>query len=120
MLRSLSIISLLAIGFGGDARASDGPPWREADDLPLPDGARSAVVVHGETPILAEPSVAGARRGTALLGVKLPVFGAKRGPGCAARWINVGPEAWICQDGLALDGAPPIDAVGTPAGSAPA
>jgi hypothetical protein len=68
------------------------------------------VVVRPETAILAEPSVGAARRGTALAGVKLPVFGAKRGPGCAARWINVGPDAWICQDGLALEGAAPIDA----------
>jgi hypothetical protein len=100
--------------------ASDGPPWRDVDDLPLPEGVRSAVVVRGETAILAEPSVAATRRGTALAGAKLPVFGAKRGPGCAARWINVGPEAWICQDGLAFDGAAPIDASAADLVTAPA
>src|SRR5437773_4649382 len=85
------------------AWGSDLPPWRDADDLPLADGVRSATVLRPETSIMAEPSVGGARRGTAEVGVKLPVFGAKRGVACAARWINVGPEAWICQDGLTLE-----------------
>jgi hypothetical protein len=117
----LLILEVSLTVFGArPSRASDVPPWRDVEDLPLAEGVRSAVVLRPETSILAEPSVAGARRGTALAGAKLPVFGAKRGPGCAARWINVGPEAWMCQDGLAFDADAPIDAVDSSSPSAPA
>ncbi len=102
---------VLAASLGLEVRASDLPPWRDDNDLPLADGVRSAVVDRPELPIVAEPSVSGARRGTAVAGAMLPVFGAKRGPGCAARWINVGPQAWICQDALTFDASPPIAAV---------
>jgi lipoprotein-anchoring transpeptidase ErfK/SrfK len=95
------------------ARASDLPPWRDADDLPLPDGVRSAVVLRPEEAIVQEPSITAARRGTALVGARLPVFGAKRGPGCAARWIGVGPDAWVCQDAVTLEGSAPIDPFAT-------
>ncbi len=87
--------------------ASDLPPWREADDLPLPEG-RSVMVQRSEVAIMAEPSASAARRGTALMGVKLPFFGAKRGDGCAARYLSVGPLAWICQDAVTFDAGPPI------------
>jgi hypothetical protein len=78
--------------------------------LPLPEGVLSAVVQRAEQSIVVEPIAGGPRRGTALPGAKLPVFGAKRGSGCAARWINVGPEAWMCQDALSFDASMPIDA----------
>lgn len=90
--------------------ASDLPPWRDPDDLPLPDPRGSVVVQRGEQSILAEPSAMATRRGTAKMGAGLPWFGAKRGSGCAARWINVGPLAWICQDVLAFDPRPPLEA----------
>jgi hypothetical protein len=118
--RTIVVGALVAAQPVGDLRGSDLPPWRDADDLPLPDGARSAVVERAETAILAEPSILAARRGTALAGVRLPVFGAKRGSGCAARWINVGPEAWICQDGLGFDANPPMNARATFGADAPA
>jgi lipoprotein-anchoring transpeptidase ErfK/SrfK len=86
---------------------SDLPPWREADDLPLPEGARSVVVQRPEQAIVAEPLVSAARRGTALAGARLPLFGAKRGAGCGARWISIGPQAWMCQDALTFDSSPP-------------
>lgn len=44
------------------------------------------------------------------MGARLPVFGAKRGPGCKGRWLNVGPLAWICQDAVTLSHEPPLDA----------
>jgi hypothetical protein len=44
------------------------------------------------------------------MGAGLPWFGAKRGSGCAARWITVGPLAWICQDVLTFDPRPPLAA----------
>jgi hypothetical protein len=88
--------------------ASDLPPWRDVDDLPIPAESPSVVVLRGEQSVLAEPSAMATRRGTAAMGAHLPWYGAKRGSGCAARWINVGPLAWICQDALAFDVAPPL------------
>ena len=93
---------------------SDLPPWRDVEDLPLPDPSGSVVVQRGEQSILAEPSASAARRGTAKMGAGLPWFGAKRGSGCAARWINIGPLAWICQDLIAFDPRPSL-AAGPPA-----
>jgi hypothetical protein len=102
---------------------SDLPPWRDAVDLPLPDSTGSVVVQRGEQSILDAPSASAKRRGTARMGAGLPWFGAKRGSGCAARWISVGPLAWICQDVLAFDPRPPIEAgqasEGTAAGGLP-
>jgi len=90
-----------------ELRASDLPPWRDTDDLPLPEG-RSILIQRPDVVILAEPAATAPRRGTALMGAKLPFFGAKRGDGCAARYLSVGPQAWICQDAAVLDGGPPI------------
>ena len=88
---------------------SDLPPWRDVDDMPLAaDASGSVLVQRGEQSILAEPSATATRRGTARMGAGLPWFGAKRASGCAARWINVGPLAWICQDVLAFDPRPPL------------
>jgi len=118
-MRELALAALLTSTLLRDVRGSDLPPWRDVDDLPMPEGAKSAVVLRAEEAIVAEPSVSGARRGTALVGVKLPVFGAKRGPGCAARWINVGPEAWICQDALTLDASAPVESLSAPGSETP-
>jgi lipoprotein-anchoring transpeptidase ErfK/SrfK len=106
-------LGLGVIALGSAAVASDLPPWRDADDLPLPEGMRSVIVQKSEQAIMSEPRGGGARRGTAQVGVKLPWFGAKRGQGCAARWIGVGPDAWICQDALTFDVGAPVDAVST-------
>jgi len=104
-------VLLAALGislFSAGAIASDLPPWREADDLPLPEGMRSVVVQRSEQAIVSEPRATASRRGTAQVGIRLPWFSAKRGSGCAARWIGVGPEAWICQDALTFDSGAPI------------
>jgi hypothetical protein len=89
---------------------SDLPPWRDVGDMPLPDASGSVVVQRGEQSIFAEPAGMTTRRGTAKMGAALPWFAAKRGSGCAARWINVGPLAWICQDVLAFDPGPALAA----------
>ena len=84
------------------AGASDLPPWRDADDLPSARGdaqRRRAARRAGDSQ---RAEAMRRRRGTAQLGVRLPFFAAKRGSGCAARWINIGPEAWICQDARQL------------------
>jgi hypothetical protein len=92
------------------AQGSDLPPWRDANDLPLPEGAASVLAARDEIAILSAPSATAERRGTAIAGVRLPLFGAKRGPGCAGRWLAVGPWAWICQDAVELSVASPIAA----------
>jgi lipoprotein-anchoring transpeptidase ErfK/SrfK len=99
-----AILALWPLSLSG----SDLPPWRDAEDMPLPDPSGSVVVIRGDQSVLAEPSASGARRGTAKMGAGLPWFGAKRGSGCAARWINIGPLAWICQDVIAFDPRPPL------------
>ncbi len=99
---------LLATGASRWLLASEGPPWRDRNDLPLPDGALSVVAMREDVAILREPSATADRRGTPIAGVRLPLFAAKRGSGCASRWINVGPWAWICQDALSLDPGAPI------------
>jgi lipoprotein-anchoring transpeptidase ErfK/SrfK len=89
-------------------RGSGSPPWRDADDLPIPDGARTVMIPRPEQPISMHPRGDSARRGTAVAGAELPLFGAKRGAGCAARWLNVGPMAWICQDAITLGAGDPL------------
>jgi hypothetical protein len=106
-------------GSNGDAErvSADLPPWREASDLPLPAWAKSAIVERDEQSIQSAPLGSASRRGTTARGARLAFFGAKRGPGCAARWINVGPLAWICQDAVRLDAAP--SEASSPADDAP-
>jgi hypothetical protein len=108
--RSFRIVlgGAIAVAIAPFARgASDVPPWRDDADLPLPEGT-SVVVMRGEQAVLDSPSASASRRGTAKMGARLPWFGAKRGSGCAARWISVGPLAWICQDALAFEASPPL------------
>jgi len=102
------VATLFSLSFAGSAGGgSDLPPWREPNDLPIPDGARTVLIQHPEQAILTHPSGSSARRGTAVAGAELPLFGARRGPGCAARWVNVGPMAWICQDAITLGAGDP-------------
>jgi hypothetical protein len=103
--RIAAVITLWPLSLAG----SDLPPWRDADDLPLPGASGSVVVQRGDQSVVAEPTAMTARRGTARMGARLPWYGAKRGSGCAARWINVGPLAWMCQDVLAFDPSPPLE-----------
>lgn len=109
MRRAAFAITLLA-GFGRTIpAAADLPPWRDPLDLPLAPSVRSAVVNRNDVPIEAGPSARSARRGSAVLGARLPVFAAIRGPGCTGRWLNVGPLAWICQDSVTLSEEPPLE-----------
>jgi len=68
----------------------------------------SAVVLRDEEPIYSEPSAKSPRRGTAIRAARLPLFGARLGPGCAKRWLFVGPNAWICEDGATPSSQPPL------------
>jgi hypothetical protein len=90
------------------------PPWNDASDIPIPPGVRSVAPTKPESAIYAEPGRVESRRGSAQPGARLPFFGARRGPGCVGRWLNVGPLAWMCSDVAAYSADVPVSpALGT-------
>lgn len=90
------------------------PPWTERGDVPVPAWVRSVAPSRVDAAFYAEPGKLDARRGSAQLGARLPLYATRRGPGCQGRWLNVGPLAWICSDvaDYVADepGAPPLGA----------
>lgn len=108
MKRSFGVFALL-LATSSLASASELPPWRDPSDLPLPASVRSAVVERHDAPIQQAPDAKSERRGAALGGARLPVYGAMRGPGCRGRWLQIGTLAWICQDAVALSDLEPVD-----------
>jgi lipoprotein-anchoring transpeptidase ErfK/SrfK len=101
--RRLAVLLCFEAGLCGvcaeRARADEPKPWVFAGEAPLPAWARSAEVTRADEPLYQEPSSASARRGAAMLGARLPLLGARRGPGCKERFLLVGPLAWLCGDG---------------------
>jgi lipoprotein-anchoring transpeptidase ErfK/SrfK len=83
------------------------PPWTDPGDLPLPEWARSVAPLRADTRIVSTPGHPEARRGTTDPRARLPLFGAKRAPGCSGRWLLVGPLAWICSDAAEPSRDPP-------------
>ena len=67
----------------------------------------TVVVSRPEEPLYREPTGSSARRGAASRGAVLPVFGARRGPGCQGEFLMVGPLAWICSEGVETSARPP-------------
>lgn len=65
-----------------------------------------ARVIDPDEPLWSEPNATSPRRGAAVTGALLPVFETARGPGCAGRWLLVGPLAWACEDRVELRHAP--------------
>jgi hypothetical protein len=41
-------------------------------------------------------------------GARLPLFGARLGPGCRLRWLSVGPSAWLCEERATLSTEAPL------------
>jgi signal transduction histidine kinase len=74
------------------------PPWVDLGDVPVPAWARSVAPTRADAALYVEPGKLDARRGSAELGARLPLFGTKRAAGCQGRWLEVGPLAWICSD----------------------
>jgi L,D-transpeptidase-like protein len=106
-LRALPVCAALALcclarPIGAEPRA-----FRLPGEMPIPEWATSAEVTRNAEPIYQGPSSAEPRRGAAARGARLPIFGTKRGPGCATRFLLVGALAWLCQDGAELSAAPP-------------
>ncbi|MFO0587180.1 MAG: L,D-transpeptidase [Polyangiaceae bacterium] len=105
-----AVVLSLTASFSAPASAGLGPPWVAKGDVPLPSWVKSARVLRADEPIVATPSKSGKKRGAAGREARLPVFGARVGPGCAGRFIHVGPFAWICDAALELSGNAPVRA----------
>ncbi|MBX3192685.1 MAG: L,D-transpeptidase [Labilithrix sp.] len=94
-----AITALSAVGHAQSPLQDESlPPWVDAGDVPVPAWAKSVAPNKTDAAFYAEPGKLEARRGSAQLGAKLPLFGTKRASGCQGRWLNVGPLAWICSD----------------------
>lgn len=120
---------LLALLAAGNARADDPielPPWAmEA----VPAWASSVVAVDGDQSIFSEPSADAPRRGTAMKGARLPLFGAavgadprarrELGAGCRGAWLSVGASAWMCQADVQLSRAAAQSSRHAAAGTSP-
>ncbi|MFW5741016.1 MAG: L,D-transpeptidase, partial [Myxococcota bacterium] len=100
----------LALTWSAHAAADMLPPWTEPGDIPLPAGARSILAIHNEVPVLAQPVAGAPRRGVLSSTSPMPIFALKRGPGCAGRWISVGPLAWVCRDKINFSPSAPVAA----------
>ncbi|HEY3664632.1 MAG TPA: L,D-transpeptidase [Polyangiaceae bacterium] len=112
-LRGATFGALLA-ALGARPASAQPKPWVPARELPVPEWVRSAEVTRPDEPLYQGPSNGEKRRGAVARGARLPVFGARKGPGCAGRYLLVGPLAWLCDEGAELSQAAP-DADAEPA-----
>ncbi|HHH28946.1 MAG TPA: murein L,D-transpeptidase [Polyangiaceae bacterium] len=80
------------------------PPWAPT----LPSWARSVRIVKGDQPLKVSPNGNADRRGSGARQARLPLYGARPGPGCGGPWLHVGPQAWVCSDEVALSGGAPL------------
>jgi lipoprotein-anchoring transpeptidase ErfK/SrfK len=103
-------LTFAAVFASAVASASFGPPWVGEGELPLSERARSVHIVRRDEPLLEAPRRDARRVGSAAAEVLLPLFGAHQGAGCKARWLAVGPTAWVCEDAVELSPEPPLDA----------
>lgn len=99
-----AVALLLAVAHG-EARADPISPWIDAGEVPFPDWAKSVEFVREDEALSSSPG--GSRRGLIAAGVRLPLLGAVRGPGCLSRWLLVGPLAYVCSDRVKLSAEPP-------------
>jgi lipoprotein-anchoring transpeptidase ErfK/SrfK len=106
-----STVVMIAAAFAlaaSNARAFDPPPWTDPGDLPLSSEALSVLSIRDDVPIEPSPAAGGKRRGTLAVGMAMPLFAIKRGPGCSGRWFAIGPLAWVCQDHMTFSTDAPI------------
>jgi len=72
--------------------------------VPFPEWAKSVEFLRDDEALSVSP--AGTRRGLIAAGVRLPLLGATRGPGCLGRWLLVGPLAYVCADKVKISPEP--------------
>jgi lipoprotein-anchoring transpeptidase ErfK/SrfK len=107
------LAGVVALASGAVRADAPVPPWVDADDVPLASWARSVAPKPGEhgqpgdMVLFGGPNRASDRRGVTAPGATMPIFGAKRGPGCTGRWWLVGPLAWTCSDAAVLSADEP-------------
>jgi hypothetical protein len=79
-----------------------------AQDVPLPAWVKSGEVNEDGAVVYAAADEHAPRRGTVAIGTRLPVQGRVRGAGCGDfRFVQVGDEAFICEQKLVWSNAPP-------------
>ncbi len=102
--RALSACGAFALcsGLGASGVAAEPKPWVAPGALPLPDWTHSAEITRNDEPVYQGPSGALPRRGAVAKGARVPVFAARRGPGCQGRFLQIGALAWLCEDGAEL------------------
>jgi hypothetical protein len=111
-------LALLALAAPASAPA-DAPAesmrWVQTGGAPFPAGVKSVLITRDDQPLAHDPRGDAARRGSALGGVSLPIFGVRPGGvGCPSRWLLVGPQAWLCQNQAQLSAGEPIAPGGWP------
>jgi hypothetical protein len=111
-------LALAALSTPGRASA-DAPEgsmrWVQTGGVPFPAGVKSVLVTRDDQPLARAPRGDAARRGSALGGVALPIYGVRPGGiGCPSRWLLVGPQAWLCQNQAQLSAGDPIAPGGWP------
>jgi hypothetical protein len=110
MRRALStaLAAVAALALSGAAAAWDAPPWIARGELPLPARVTSARVLKADQALFTAPDKDAPRRGSAAQGARLPIFAVRGGSGCALRWLQVGPFAWVCEDAVELVDSAPV------------
>ncbi len=90
---ALGVAATCALRAHGDESM---PPWSDPGGIPVGADARSISPRKGDVYIHESPVLGAPRRGLSLPFVNLPIYAAINGTGCASRWIEIGPYAWVC------------------------
>lgn len=93
---------------GASRQSSWMPPWTDPGEIPVFDGAQSVFARGDDVAVFDGPAPNAKRVGTLGKGAEVPLFAMRRAPGCAARWVMIGPMAWVCQDKLQFSKDLPI------------
>ena len=115
----LALISTFLWLLASSSSQAQSAPWVAAGDIPLPRWAVSVQILERDEPLWSRPSPKARRRGSAAMSARLPLYAARRGPGCQGRWLMVGPVAWVCEDRVRLSRKPPVPVQALPAGYTP-
>jgi hypothetical protein len=113
LLGFMSLRRSLALGIGLWGLVSLGHaqplPWVDPGaslDAPV----NSVEILKRDEPLFARPGPNAPRRGSAIQGVRLPLYASTRAAGCHGRWLMVGPIAWVCEDRVRLSSDSPLAA----------
>ncbi|MBK6519330.1 MAG: L,D-transpeptidase [Polyangiaceae bacterium] len=108
VLAALALSSEVEPARAAGSQSSDAGPWTEGTSLP-PE-ATAVRIKRADEYLYFEPAAGATRRGSAAKEARLPLFGARNGPGCREPWYAVGPSAWVCGDHVELTRGAPVAA----------